>query len=178
MRKNYYYDFIYSNIGFVSLVVSDKGVVMTSAPEKSLEKSLIKIKDFNNKLFKNEEKTFMYKNKLELYFKGKDINFEDIYLDLLIGTEFQKKVWNICRKIKFGEVKSYKWISEMIESKPYAYRAVGNALRLNPVPIFVPCHRVIGTNGKLCGYNSLQGISVKKKLINLEKYYKDSLINE
>ncbi len=178
MRKNYYYDFISSDIGFVSLVVSDKGVVMTSAPEKSLKESFIKIRNFDNKLLKNEEKTFKYKNKLESYFKGKKINFEDIYLDLLTGTEFQKKVWSICRKIRFGELKSYKWISEMIDCKPYSYRAVGNALKVNPVPIFVPCHRVIGTNGNLCGYNSLQGISVKEKLINLEKHYEDSLITE
>ena len=93
MRKNYYYDFISSDIGFVSLIVSDKGVVMTSAPEKSLKESFIKIRNFDNKLLKNEEKTFKYKNKLESYFKGKKINFEDIYLDLLTGTEFQKKVW-------------------------------------------------------------------------------------
>ena len=66
----------------------------------------------------------------------------------------------------------------MIDCKPYSYRAVGNALKVNPVPIFVPCHRVIGTNGNLCGYNSLQGISVKEKLINLEKHYEDSLITE
>ena len=95
-----------------------------------------------------------------------------------IPSNFQKKVWKVCRKIKFGQLQSYKWVSQKINGKPFSYRAVGNALKVNPVPIFIPCHRVIGENGNLCGYNSLQGISVKEKLINLEKNYGDSSIIE
>jgi O-6-methylguanine DNA methyltransferase len=75
-------------------------------------------------------------------------------------------------------LQSYKWISQKINGKPFSYRAVGSALKVNPVPIFIPCHRVIGENGNLCGYNSLQGISLKEKLINLEKNYEDSSIIE
>ena len=179
MRKNYYYyDFISSNIGFCALVVSDTGVVISSTPEKKLEESLIKINEFGYKLVKDEEKTFSYKRILESYFNGENVELEKISLDLQVGTDFQKKVWKVCRKIKFGQLQSYKWISQKINGKPFSYRAVGSALKVNPVPIFIPCHRVIGENGNLCGYNSLQGISLKEKLINLEKNYEDSSIIE
>jgi len=165
--KNFYYDFVYSDLGFVALVVSDTGVVISSPPERKLEESLIRINKFGYKLLKDENKTFMYKKQLESYFSGQDIQIEKISLDLQIGTKFQRKVWAICRKIKFGELRSYKWISGKT-GNIFSYRAVGNALKNNPVPIFVPCHRVIGENGSLCGYNSSQGVSVKEKLINLE----------
>ena len=179
MRKNYYYyDFISSNIGFCALVVSDTGVVISSTPEKKLEESLIKVNGFGYKLIKNQGKTFFYKRILESYFNGENVELEKISLDLQVGTDFQKKVWKICRKIKFGQLQSYKRISQKIGGKPFSYRAVGNALKVNPVPIFIPCHRVIVENGSLCGYNSLQGISVKEKLINLEKNYEDSSIIE
>ncbi|MGL4970324.1 MAG: methylated-DNA--[protein]-cysteine S-methyltransferase [Cetobacterium sp.] len=82
------------------------------------------------------------------------------------GTEFQKSVWNALLKIPYGEVKSYKDIAIAI-GNPKACRAVGMANNKNPIPIVIPCHRVIGSNGKLTGY--AYGLSLKDELLHLEK---------
>lgn len=83
-----------------------------------------------------------------------------------IGTEFQKSVWRALLDIPYGEVKSYKDVAIAI-GNPKACRAVGMANNKNPIPIVIPCHRVIGSNGKLTGY--AYGLSLKAHLINLEK---------
>lgn len=83
----------------------------------------------------------------------------------LRGTDFQLSVWNELRKIPYGETRSYAQIAEAI-GKPRAVRAVGAANGSNPVAIVVPCHRVIGLNGRLTGYGG--GLPMKKRLLELE----------
>lgn len=84
----------------------------------------------------------------------------------LIGTEFQKQVWNALLEIPYGETRSYQEIAIRI-GKPKALRAVGGACNRNPIGIIVPCHRVIGKNGSLTGYAG--GLSYKELLLNHEK---------
>jgi O-6-methylguanine DNA methyltransferase len=81
------------------------------------------------------------------------------------GTTFQQKVWQAVYEIPFGEVTTYQKIARKI-GKPKAVRAVGRANGSNPLPIVIPCHRVIGSNGDLCGYGG--GIELKRKLLKLE----------
>ena len=101
---------------------------------------------------------------LEEYFAGNRKVFT-VPLDLR-GTEFQKKVWEALREIPYGETRSYKEIAEKI-GNPKASRAVGMANHRNPIGIVVPCHRVVGANGKLTGYAG--GIPMKQALLELEK---------
>lgn len=82
-----------------------------------------------------------------------------------LGTAFMKEVWDELNKIPYGEKSTYKDIAEKC-CRPKAYRAVGMACNRNPIPIIIPCHRVLGSNGKLIGY--LGGLSIKKKLLKLE----------
>jgi len=84
----------------------------------------------------------------------------------LEGTEFMQLVWRALREIPYGETRCYQEIAETI-SRPKAVRAVGLANNRNPVPIIIPCHRVIGKNGKLTGYAG--GLEVKDFLLSLEK---------
>ena len=81
-------------------------------------------------------------------------------------TEYQKKVWNHLREIPYGAAYSYKDIAEMTWN-PKASRAVGMANGKNPIPVIVPCHRVIGSDGKLTGFAF--GLELKKKLLDLER---------
>lgn len=81
------------------------------------------------------------------------------------GTAFQKKVWNALLAIPYGETKSYRDIAVQIEN-PKACRAVGMANNRNPIPIIIPCHRVIGAGGGLVGYGG--GLDIKVKLLKLE----------
>ncbi|MBZ5619243.1 MAG: methylated-DNA--[protein]-cysteine S-methyltransferase [Acidobacteriia bacterium] len=81
------------------------------------------------------------------------------------GTDFQKRVWRQLETIPYGETRSYMQIAEAI-GRPQAVRAVGAANGANPIPIVVPCHRVIGASGKLVGYGG--GLALKKRLLELE----------
>ena len=101
---------------------------------------------------------------LEEYFDGKRKEF-DISIKL-IGTEFQKKVWNELLKIPYGETVSYKDIA-INTGNPKACRAVGMANHNNPILIIVPCHRVINENKKLGGY--ALGLDLKRILLEVEK---------
>jgi methylated-DNA-[protein]-cysteine S-methyltransferase len=100
---------------------------------------------------------------LQSYFAGNRKNFE-LPLDLE-GTEFQKKVWTALRSIPYGETVSYKELAGRVGS-PKAVRAVGAANGANPIPIIIPCHRVIGNDGSLTGFGG--GLALKKKLLQLE----------
>jgi methylated-DNA-[protein]-cysteine S-methyltransferase len=84
---------------------------------------------------------------------------------LMVGTEFQKSVWNALLKIPYGKTASYLELSKIIGNEK-AVRAVANANGANAIALIIPCHRIIGTNGKLTGYGG--GLPLKKKLLDLE----------
>ena len=84
------------------------------------------------------------------------------------GTDFQQKVWKALQTIPYGDTVSYKYIAETIDC-PKGFQAVGMANNQNPIPIVIPCHRVVGANGKLVGYAG--GLDVKKELLTIEKMY-------
>ena len=104
---------------------------------------------------------------LEEYFAGKRREF-DVPLAPK-GTDFQKKVWNALLQIPYGCTDSYSGIAEKIGS-PKAARAVGMANHVNPIPVIVPCHRVVGKGGKLVGYAG--GLDMKTTLLDIEKQNK------
>lgn len=81
------------------------------------------------------------------------------------GTAFQQKVWQKLREIPYGETRSYGQLAQAL-GNPKACRAVGSANRSNPIPVIIPCHRVIGANGKLVGFAS--GLDNKQRLLSLE----------
>lgn len=101
---------------------------------------------------------------LDEYFQGKRTTFSLPFK--LTGTLFQLAVWKELQNIPYGKTTSYKEIAQKI-NKPKAYRAVGMANNKNPLPIIIPCHRVIGSNGKLIGYAG--GLKLKNYLLELEK---------
>lgn len=108
------------------------------------------------------------KQELDEFFAGKRKDFD---LPLApMGTEFQKKVWKALEEIPYGETRSYKDIAIAVDS-PKGFRAVGMANNKNPIAIIVPCHRVVGSNGKMVGY--APGIDKKVYLLELEQKYKD-----
>ena len=99
-----------------------------------------------------------------IYFSGYPTCFPD-ELDLSRATAFQCKVWEATRLIPYGETRSYGWVAKQIE-KPLVVRAVGQALSKNPLPIIVPCHRVVASDGKLGGFSG--GVEMKRYLLSLE----------
>ncbi len=106
------------------------------------------------------------KRELAEYFRGERTEFT-FATAFPGGTEFEKKVWNVLRQVPYGETRTYKWLAEKI-GRPRAFRAVGNALGKNPIPIIVPCHRIIESDGSLGGYSS--GTAIKRRLLEIEYY--------
>lgn len=102
---------------------------------------------------------------LERFIDGAAIP-SDLRLDLSAGTEFQRRVWEATRAVPWGEVVSYREVAERA-GYPKAVRAVGNALGQNPVPIVVPCHRVVHFAGSIGGFSS--GLDWKRYLLSLER---------
>lgn len=102
--------------------------------------------------------------KLQRYFRGEEIAFEEP-LDPTVGTEFQRRVWAITRAIPRGQTRTYGQLARRAGS-PGAARAVGQAMARNPCPIVVPCHRVVGYDGRLTGFGG--GVEMKRKMLQLE----------
>lgn len=102
-------------------------------------------------------------SQLQEYFAGKRHDF-DLALDLS-GTKFQDAVWKQMRKVGYGSTSTYADLAKAI-AKPRAVRAVGSCCARNPIPFVIPCHRILGSNGKLTGYRG--GLAVKQHLLELE----------
>jgi len=118
----------------------------------------------NAEFVEKESKTIrIAKQQLDEYLKGDRQEF-DIPL-LMVGTDFQKQVWNALMSVKYGETASYLDLAKNINNEK-AVRAVASANGANSIGIIIPCHRIIGSNGELVGYAG--GLSVKKRLLTLE----------
>jgi O-6-methylguanine DNA methyltransferase len=111
----------------------------------------------------SEEATHQYVRELKEYFAGRRREFS-FALDLR-GTPFQVKCWRALLEIPYGETRTYADIARAVGC-PQAFRAVGMANNRNPIAIVVPCHRVIASDGTLCGYGG--GLDIKRKLLELE----------
>jgi O-6-methylguanine DNA methyltransferase len=122
-------------------------------------------------LVNSDKKLFLDQNLQETInqlIKGKiSVNELPLNINELEGTEFQKKVWKSLTIIKYGGTSSYKKIAVSINN-PSAVRAVGSACRLNPIPLIIPCHRVLRTDGSVGKY--VFGKKNKYKLLKLESY--------
>ena len=145
---------INTKIGKIIIIEQD-GKIIEIRVNSNIEKDII-IKD--TQILQKTAK------QLEEYFAGQRKTF-DVPLNPK-GTEFMKKVWTALCEIPYGEVYSYKQIAEKI-GNPKVSRAVGMANHNNPIPIIIPCHRVVGSSGKLVGY--ALGLEMKNFLLELEK---------
>jgi len=149
--------------GWVGILGSVKGLRNTTLPQPSAQEAQQLLGDLNDATraphsFDNLIQRF------RIYFSGHRVAFPDL-LDLSGATTFQRQVWEITRLISYGETRSYAWVAEQI-GQPGAVRAVGQALGKNPLPIIIPCHRIIASNGKLGGFSG--GMEMKKHLLSLE----------
>lgn len=146
-----------TELGFLRIEYDGDGIVYIGkekgAPECNGEKNALTDKAYIQltEYLKGERKKFDFKYKLN-------------------GTEFQMKVWRALCDIPYGETRTYRQIAAAV-GNPKACRAVGMANNKNPIAIAVPCHRVVGSNGKLVGYAG--GIEMKKILLDLEAKYSE-----
>ncbi len=162
--KIYYSFFDSSFLKRVFVASSEKGICMVDF-HKSEEEFLKRLKRrFHGEVIRNDRKNKDVLLQIKKYLRGELKKFS-CKLDLR-GTHFQKKVWLALKNIPFGQTRSYKEIAKAI-GHPKAYRAVGNANGRNPIPLIIPCHRVIESNGGFGGFG--HGVWLKRKLINFER---------
>jgi methylated-DNA-[protein]-cysteine S-methyltransferase len=151
-------------VGWVGVLGSNSGLLRITLPQESARgverllgdrlREVIRAGDFFTDLIE----------RLKSYFDGQRVAFND-ELDLSLATVFQREVWQLTRLIPYGETRSYGWIAERL-GRAGAGRAVGQALARNPLPIIIPCHRVVAKDGGLGGYSG--GLAKKGYLLRLE----------
>jgi O-6-methylguanine DNA methyltransferase len=155
-----------SPVGPLFLAASTKGLVRLE-----FEARVHKLNSGTTELRESKPALAPYLRELNDYFASERREFT-FPLDLR-GTEFQLACWQALLEIPYGETRSYRDIAQAI-GHPRAYRAVGMSNNRNPVAIVVPCHRVIASNGSLCGYGG--GLDIKRKLLDLEQARLRSLL--
>jgi len=167
MEKIYYSSFYSPLLKEVFVASTSKGICMVDfvTSEKAFLKELKN--SFPGEIVRDDRKNSRVLDQLEKYARGELKHF-DCSLDLC-GTPFQMKVWRALGKIPYGRTRSYQEVAKAI-GHPKAFRAVGNANGRNPIPIILPCHRVIESNGGLGGFG--HGLKVKRQLLDFEAAHK------
>ncbi|HEY7427402.1 MAG TPA: methylated-DNA--[protein]-cysteine S-methyltransferase, partial [Gemmataceae bacterium] len=148
-----------SPVGPLFMAASAKGLVRLEfqGREQTLDPRTIELKE-------SKQELIPYLRQIDEYFSGFRREFT-CPLDLR-GTEFQLKCWQALLQIPYGETRTYGDLARTI-NHPTAFRAVGMSNNRNPIAIVVPCHRVIASDGTLCGYGG--GLDIKQKLLDLER---------
>ena len=160
-----YYTTFKSPVGEILATRTENVLNFITFPKSTWQRFFSALKkDENIDLKKDEKKFSSLKKTFKPYFAGKKVKFKES-LDLTGGTPFQKRVWKTMLKIPYGQTKSYGWLARQVGGKNKA-RAVGYACGANPIPIVIPCHRVIREDGGLGGYGG--GLSIKRKLLKIE----------
>jgi len=154
--------------GHFGLAGTETALCRTQLPgpePKKIESRLLKncrYAQFDDTFFKILQK------QIAAYFEGSCVNFSSDIPVVLDGFGvFSRKVLTTCRDIQFGQKITYSGLAKKA-GRPTASRAVGNALAKNPLPLIIPCHRVLRTDGKMGGFSAPGGISFKKRMLTLE----------
>ncbi|MFC1949789.1 methylated-DNA--[protein]-cysteine S-methyltransferase [Chloroflexota bacterium] len=153
-----------TGIGWVGVLASPKGLLGTTLPQDSEREARQLLGSRINEATDSPDAFTDLIERFKAYFNGMKVNFPD-ELDLSDATPFQRKVWPATRLIPYGETRSYLQVARQI-GKPGAAQAVGQAMGKNPLPIIVPCHRVVASGGGLGGFGG--GLKMKRYLLRLE----------
>lgn len=153
-----------SPFGPLALLVDAEGSLHRIAFLDDLDDDLPKSLERYGSIQRDDTASQGVRRQLDAYFDGKRWTFDLPLADL--GTEFQQQVWNTLQTIPAGQTWSYRQLAEHI-GRPKAVRAVGRANALNPIPIVIPCHRLVGSDGSLTGFAG--GLEMKRRLIEHER---------
>ncbi len=169
MRKVVKYAVFKTKWGYFGLAGTEYALCRTQLPGPKPEKirSLL-LKNFHHPQF---DKSFFrtLQEQITAYFEGARVNFSrDIPLVLDGFSSFGISVLTTCRDIEFGQTITYGRLAKK-SGRPNAPRAVGSALAKNPLPLIIPCHRVVRSDGKMGGFSAPGGIAFKKKMLELER---------
>jgi len=162
------YDVFETPLGWVGVVASVNGVRKTTLPEPSVDAALSGLGPDRAGAAHDPEALAQYRKVIEEYLAGKRTDLATLPVDSRRSTEFFTKAWAACRRIPAGETRTYAWLANEA-GRPRAMRAAGQAMARNPLPLVVPCHRVVGSDGGLHGFGGSVGLPLKKRLLELER---------
>ncbi len=163
-----YYDIFATPFGWMGFLASDDGLLRGVLPQDSEGECASRLQLDSVCVMRAPERFSRLRRLLLDYFNGADADFSDIPLDFDDAPAFHLKAWRACRSIPHGETRTYKWLA-MMAGSPNAPRAAGQTMARNRIPIIVPCHRVIGSDGSLRGFGSGDTrIDLKRRLLELE----------
>ncbi len=163
-----YYDVFETPFGWMGLLSSDVGLLRSTLPEDSEAECGSRLGLEASDAIPDPDRFVDLRERLLGYFDGADIGFDDVALDFKDAPAFHRRAWEACRAIPRGETRTYKWLATRAGS-PNAPRAAGQTMARNRIPIVVPCHRVIGSDGSLRGFGSGDTrIELKRQLLEME----------
>jgi methylated-DNA-[protein]-cysteine S-methyltransferase len=162
------FDILNTKWGFVGLAAGKSGLRHLILPQAKKQQTFdLLCQQLHGEELVPDDTLPLFKDlgsKLKQYFLGHPVEF--IYkLDYNVATVFQREVWSVARTIPLGQTRTYGWVAERL-GDPDSKRAVGQALNANPLPLVVPCHRVVAAHGRLGGFGG--GVEMKTKLLKLE----------
>lgn len=162
------YSLVATGLGWVGILASPRGIRRLTLPQvsRAMARACLELSESDVGPGHALAMPLDIEGRLEQFFLGQETTFHNV-LDV-VGTPFQKRAWEVVRTIPWGETRSYTWVAHNMGHLGAA-RAVGQAMRANPVPFIVPCHRVIGRDGRLCGYGGPGGVNLKHKLLEMER---------
>ncbi len=163
--SDYLYGVLPTPLGWIGVLASKRGIRRLTLPQASPQQAIERLGPEAAEAILDHLPFEELRLRLEQLFAGEPVNFDD-ELDLNEGSSFFYRAWQACRSVPRGETRSYAWLAAQA-GNPRALRAAGQAMARNPVTIIIPCHRIISTNGSLCGYGG--GIELKQRLLNLER---------
>ena len=152
--------------GWMGVAESSKGIHTIVLPKRTKRAVESELRTPSNEPVQqgNSSRLAAARRQLLDYLAGRRNTFY-VPLDLSSGTSFQRQVWRALQRVPYGKLRSYQWIAARVGGRQYA-RAVGNAVGANPIPIVIPCHRIIAQDASLGGFSG--GLSMKRKLLSLE----------
>ena len=164
MTRQLYYAIFKVDTGWMGVAGTAEGLRHIVFPQSSAREVQSLLGDGFNSAIRSPKLFHNLTERLRAYFRGDRTDFP-VKIDLSGAIDFQRAVWEKARAIPYGETRSYGWLAEQIR-RPGAARAVGQALGRNPLPIIIPCHRVLAADGTLGGFSG--GIGMKIWLLRLE----------
>lgn len=166
--KGIFYTSLPVAVGVANIAWGPDGFLLIDFPGVSGKSFLKSLKRrFGVDAVRDDNSHAAVKTALRRYFDGHREVFKGVRADLSTGTPFEQAVWKEIRRIPYGKTCSYGQLARKI-GRPDAARAVGRACGKNPLPPIIPCHRVVGSTGRLVGYSGSGGVTLKRKLLEME----------